>query len=576
MHLRVPIALCANYSTSVNPLLNSPSAGTGFANTQYLYRILTVMRLNICYLALLLLAVYSCQPASQKNGSSSSSSLPSAVVEQKITERNTRIEPSNAYNNFFLDTSAVEKFIKAQHMDDTLANRLRSFYNARNFEYAWFDQYGLNEQAYGFRSLYDYSVDTSENNKSLEYRLNALMNGDIDSLGSTDPNIVKTELQLTQRFIIYFLHAHHDDKDVIDEMEAYVPAEKKPLKEAVAAALKANPNASLATPLKKYTDLMDKPWDTITVTKKKLKVGDSDPVIAQIKHRLNVTGELQTNDTTNQFTDTLANAVMTFETSRGHTPRAVITDTLIREMNESPAMLAQRILINMERMRWLPPTPEGRLITVNIPEFMLHAHNGKQKDFDMAVVVGKEGKSTTMFSGMLNQVVFSPYWNLPRSIIKEEVMPHMAKNKNYLASKHMEVTGTSDGVPVIRQVPGKDNPLGRVKFLFPNSFNIYFHDTNEKQLFNRDQRAYSHGCIRLADPVKMANYVLSGNKEWTSEKIDSAMNSGKEKYVRVKDPVPVLITYYTAWADDQGVLHFREDIYGHDQEVAEKLFTAAK
>ena len=137
----------------------------------------------------------------------------------------------------------------------------------------------------------------------------------------------------------------------------------------------------------------------------------------------------------------------------------------------------------------------------------------------------------------------------------------------------MEITGERNGLPVIRQLPGKDNPLGRVKFLFPNSFNIYFHDTNQKYLFQKDQRAFSHGCIRLGDPVKMANYLLADNNTWTPERIDSAMNSGKEKYVRVKDPVPVLITYYTTWVDERGKLQFREDIYDHDAYTARKLFT---
>lgn len=520
------------------------------------------MRTYYLIACILLFAVYSCTNTVKQP----------AAVPMKVTPLNTAIQPGNAYNNFFLDSTALNKFIASQNLGDTMANRLRSFYNARNFEYAWFDENGLNEQAYGFRSIYDYSVDTSENNKSLEYRLNAMMTGDLDSaITPHDADIVKTELQLTQRFITWFLDAHKDDNNVVDDMEAFVPMEKQSVQDAATSYLKKNAKAPLAAALKKYAGMPA--WDTISITKKHFKTGDRDPLIAAVKKRLRITGELSGNDTTDLFNDTLANALNKFSANWGHTPRGVLTDTLLHEMNEQPGKLAERLMVNMERMRWLPHAPDGRLITVNIPEFMLHARNGKQKDFDMAVVVGKEGKGTTMFSGTLTQVVFSPYWNLPRSIVKEEVLPAMGRNKNYLANKHMEVTGERGGVPVIRQVPGADNPLGRVKFLFPNSFNIYFHDTNEKQLFNRDQRAFSHGCIRLADPVKMANYVLSGNKEWTAEKIDSAMNSGKEKYVKVNDPVPVLITYYTAWTDEADNLHFREDIYDHDQVMAGKLFT---
>lgn len=152
----------------------------------------------------------------------------------------------------------------------------------------------------------------------------------------------------------------------------------------------------------------------------------------------------------------------------------------------------------------------------------------------------------------------------------------MEKNPNYLEKKNMEITGNEDGLPEIRQKPGEDNALGRVKFLFPNSFNIYFHDTPEKSLFAKDRRAYSHGCIRLSDPVKMANWLLSNNPEWTPDKIEEAMNSGDEKYVKIKKPVPVIITYYTAWVGQNGQLNFRDDIYGHDAALVEKLFIAGR
>lgn len=500
-----------------------------------------------------------------------------------VTPRNTDITPANAYNNFFLDTSDVNKFITAQKLNDTLATRIRSFYNARNFQFAWFDGNGLNEQAYGFRSLYDYSIDTSEGNKSLEYRLNAFMNGDIDSAASPkDANIVKTELQLTQRFINYYLEK---EKDNIEAMEHAVPATKSEILKLAESVLDSkdegkvnNSYNNLKKALQQYVEVAKKGgWDTITVEKKKrYKKGDSTAIIIWAKRRLQATGELADKDTSALFNDALEAAVRNFEETHGHTPRGIITDTLLREMNTPAIKLVQRILINMERMHWAPANPEGRLILVNIPEFALHVWNGSKKDFDMPVVVGKEGKSTTMFSGKLDQIVFSPYWNLPNSIVREEILPAVSRNKNYISQKNMEITGERNGLPIVRQLPGKDNPLGKVKFLFPNSFNIYFHDTNQKYLFDRDQRAFSHGCIRLGDPVKMANYLLSDNNSWNAERIDSAMNSGKEKYVRVKDPVPVLITYYTTWVDEAGKVQFREDIYDHDTYMAGKLFTDAK
>ncbi len=230
------------------------------------------------------------------------------------------------------------------------------------------------------------------------------------------------------------------------------------------------------------------------------------------------------------------------------------------------------MLINLERMRWIPQQPPGNLLLVNIPEFRLHVFDSGKKQFSMNVVVGKEGHNTVIFTDQLKYVVFSPYWNVPSSIVKNEILPSMRRNSNYLARNNMEQTGTSNGLPVIRQKPGGSNALGRVKFIFPNSYNIYFHDTPAKSLFNESSRAFSHGCIRLGEPAKLAEYLLRDQPEWTPEKIKEAMNASKENWVTLKKPVPVFISYFTAWVDSDGLLNFRTDIYGHDKEIAAHLF----
>ena len=184
----------------------------------------------------------------------------------------------------------------------------------------------------------------------------------------------------------------------------------------------------------------------------------------------------------------------------------------------------------------------------------------------MNVVVGKAANKTVIFSGNLKYVVFSPYWNVPTSILNKEVLPGIKKNKNYLAAHHMEWNGKG-----VRQKPGPWNSLGLVKFLFPNSYSIYFHDTPSKSLFSEDQRAFSHGCIRLAEPKKLALYLLRDNPAWDEKKITAAMNSGREQTVTLKQPIPVFIGYLTAWVDWQGRLNFRKDIYGRDDRLAKML-----
>ena len=313
-------------------------------------------------------------------------------------------------------------------------------------------------------------------------------------------------------------------------------------------------------------------WPTIPTDKKTYKKETSAPAIALIKRHLQLTGDMAAGDTSQVYKDTLQMGIMNYQRRFGYTPDGKITAGLIKEMNVPAVARVQQLLINMGRMRWMPNRPSGNLIVVNIPEFVLHLYDGQKKVFDINVVVGKEGHNTMMFTGDLNQIVFSPYWNVPPSIVRNEILPAVAKDPGYLARNNMEEVGMEGDLPKIRQLPGPDNSLGRVKFLFPNSFNIYFHDTNAKSLFNKDKRAFSHGCIRLEEPEKMAQYLLRNQPEWTPERIEDAMNSGVEKYVKLKYPIPVFITYYTAWVDETGQLNFREDIYGHDEKLAGRMF----
>jgi len=188
------------------------------------------------------------------------------------------------------------------------------------------------------------------------------------------------------------------------------------------------------------------------------------------------------------------------------------------------------------------------------------------------VVVGASATGTVIFTGNLKYIVFSPYWNIPASIVKKEVLPGINRNANYLANHHMEIYGKNGDLPAIRQLPGPDNALCRVKFLFPNNFDIYFHDTNDPGVFNTSTRNVSHGCIRLSEPKELAMFLLRDEPDYTDDKVDSLMNLDKEKWVTLKNAVPVMISYYTAFVDDSGKLNFRNDIYKHDSAMAAKLF----
>ena len=244
-------------------------------------------------------------------------------------------------------------------------------------------------------------------------------------------------------------------------------------------------------------------------------------------------------------------------------------------INVPPRDRLRSLLVNMERLRWVPRNYAPNQILVNIPEFRMHIFENGEEAWNMDVVVGNTATRTVIFSDTLSTIVFSPYWGVPKSIVQGEILPAMAKDPNYLKKKGMERIGGSDANPIIRQKPGARNALGLVKFLFPNSYSIYFHDTPSKGGFAREQRAFSHGCIRLSKPKELAEYLLRNDTTWTSQKIDKAMHSGKEQYVVLKDRRPVTIGYFTAWVGVESGLNFRNDIYGQDERLAKEIFIGA-
>ncbi|MFL9482648.1 murein L,D-transpeptidase [Chitinophagaceae bacterium LWZ2-11] len=517
-----------------------------------------------------ILIIFSCRNTANNNKNDIQ-----AVI--KNNPRNTSITKDNAYNNLFLDSTKVEDFIVKQKINDTIAANIRSFYNARNYESAWFTSTGLTEEALAFRSLYQYTNEPAKKSSAFNERMDELVLRDSMKVNADDASIIKTELQLTQKLIDYT--TAHNNLRLITTL---IPAKKQHVLQLADSLVNTKTNAalsdnesyaSLKAALKDYLSMVktgDGP--PITASKKTYKKGMNAPEITLIKKRLMLSGDLKGIDTSALFNDTLVSAIKNFETVHGYKTTGILSQQLIKDMNVPLINRIQQIVINMQRMVWMPQTPKGKLIIVNIPEFVLHLYDGTNKVFDMVVVVGQAGHNTTMFSGNLNEIVFNPYWNLPPSIIKKEILPAISKDKNYLAEKHMEIVKEENGIPVvIRQLPGDDNSLGRMKFLFPNSFDIYFHDTPAKDLFKKDKRAFSHGCIRLSEPRKMADYLLKGS-QWNDGKIDSILADKKEKSVQIEKPVPVLITYYTAWVDADNRLNFRDDIYGHDAEMAAKMF----
>ncbi|HEX6829170.1 MAG TPA: L,D-transpeptidase family protein [Burkholderiales bacterium] len=287
---------------------------------------------------------------------------------------------------------------------------------------------------------------------------------------------------------------------------------------------------------------------------------------------------------------TLAEAVRGFQNRHGLAPDGVLGKATFAALNVPPAQRVRQIELALERMRWLPDLPQGPVIAINIPEFKLRAFDEEagrlRLQFRSDIVVGKAlNTRTPVFADQLEYVVFSPFWNVPPSIARNEIIPEIRKDPDYLLKHNMELVRSATAGPVeaalgddtleairrgelrVRQRPGEKNALGSVKFVFPNNMNIYLHDTPARSLFKRARRDFSHGCIRVSDPMGLARFVLRGIPEWSDEAIEAAMRTGKEQYVRLKRGIPVVIFYTTVIVEEGGLVRFLPDIYGLDQEL---------
>lgn len=502
-----------------------------------------------------------------------------------ISPRDYSIDTTNSYSYFFLDSLGVDQFIKAAELSPSLGNRIKGFYNKRNYQFAWFSNDGPTEQGRGFWNMYSFYLQ-NENSKvvsdsNLVKQMNRYMDDKSFDWHNKNKQLVATEMLLTKHFISYALKNY--EQFFIDgtELEKFVPAKKIPSNKFAEVMLNSvnnfdvnNSYTHLKMELIKYLAIQKQGgWPII-----KEFSTDSSEQNFLLKKRLFLSGDLAQMDSSNLFTDSLKKAVKSFQNRHGYSATGKLNKVQLADLNIKVEDRIEQLLINMSRAIWFVSKPKGKLINVNIPAFELNITENDSNVLNMNVVVGKEGSKTTMFTGNMNRIVFSPYWNVPLSITKNEVGPGIRRSgQAYLNRQNMEIVGSwGNGLPKVRQKPGGRNSLGKIKFLFPNNYDIYFHDTPSKSLFKNDKRAYSHGCIRLSDPKKLATYLLQNDTSFTEKKIDSFMNASVERGVRLQPSIPVMISYYTAWVDEAGKLHFANDVYGNDKALAKKMFSITK
>lgn len=512
-----------------------------------------------------------------------------AAVAEQSSGIATVFETPVPYSARRIDSLDLPAFL-ARHAEYRVDSaQLAEFYARRDMQFAWIVGDSLSAGADAFIALAGIVDSGTPALGDFGHRLAELHDEAVAEEAGTalcDSCATATELRLTAEF--FRLAARRYGGVVrrdLRELNWYIPRAKKDLSRLMdslavgtmelAAFEPVHPQYGLLRAgMQRLHALAREPWPAIALPRgtRSIARGDSADVVREMRRRLQRLGDLATDDGSGVHDASLTAAVERFQQRHGLTADGVVGGATLRALNVPPSERLRTMLVNIERLRWMPEeTPPGALL-VNIPEFRLHVYEDHREVMSMRIVVGAHATRTVVFASTLTSIVLSPSWTVPWSITRKEIMPAMRRDPDYLRKNEMEIVGGTAARPVIRQKPGEANPLGRAKFVFPNGFDIFMHDTPAQALFEQEKRAFSHGCIRLNEPRPLAEYLLHDAPEWSPERIEAVMLGEVETTVKVPTPRPVLVVYFTAWVDAEGRLNFRDDIYGHDRRLAAELF----
>ena len=335
---------------------------------------------------------------------------------------------------------------------------------------------------------------------------------------------------------------------------------------------------SLRLALARYRELLSKDaWQPVSAGLSLKKGSDSDRV-AELRKRLAVTGDLPADKATlgNLFDEQVEESVIIFQKRHGLKSDGVVGRATLNALNVPLEQRIRQMELNMERLRWILNNIEERFIVVNIANFQLDVIENDKSVLSMKVVVGKPYLRTPIFTAKMTYLVINPEWNIPDSIVRKEILKKIKEDPDYLAKQKIKVLRrsqvTGNAVRYLyRQEPGPLNPLGTIKFMFPNEYDVYLHDTSSKRLFSEDVRTFSHGCTRIEKPLDLAEYLLRDDPRWSRKELEAAIDKGTEQTVMLPHPVNVHFLYLTAWVDESGTVQFRNDIYGRDKRLDEAL-----
>lgn len=476
------------------------------------------------------------------------------------------------------------------------------FYTAHEFQPVWYGDLGLQDQIddlYAFFTQARYEglvpttlqrgmLDRSKKSPQLKYekaRQDILLTDLFMSLahfaaqGQMDPLTIDEEwhYERPEMDAVEILQQALDTKDITGTLSALLPQHKgyRQLVKALAAYRRLAQSGG---------------WPVLSLAGPALEYGQSGTDIIQLRKRLRLSGDLAP-DVPDEpaFDYELEQAVKVFQRRHGLTPDGVVGLRTREALQASVEERIEQITLNLERWRWLPRDLGERHIRVNMAGFELQVYDNGKVPLSMRVIVGKDERKTPSFTRDMNYLVFNPYWNVPNKLAREDLIPHILNDPDYFFRKKIRVlTGWGkqgqelDPASVdwaayrdakylpfkFRQDPGKRNSLGRIKFMLPNPFSVYLHDTPSRRLFKQPVRTFSSGCVRLEKPIALASYVM-GDK-WRESDIKKIIKNNKNKTLSLPEPIPVHMLYQTAWVDQAGAIQFRQDVYDRD-----KLLTVA-
>ncbi len=522
--------------------------------------------------------------------------------DKKKQAQDSSIYSQKNYSEFFIDSNYIDSILLNEKIAEEFKLGVKDFYRRRNYQTAWFSNQQLSENAVNFMYRIDEYKEAFKDSSIIRSQDHQLITEAIlDSTFQFNKRqlIQRLDIKLTIAFYKFATKEYYGVSDTVYDLEWFIPRKKKSyallLEKVTTSAFEFekfepvnNYYKSLKNALIAYRKIeRSGGLPLIDTLKKEYTFEDSIALYKNLRNYFLLTQDWMPGVESFDTNDTLKNSIANFQERMGLGVSGMLDEETVDALNTPIKDRIFQMMINLERLRWIPEhIPESYLL-VNIPEFKLHVFEQKKLNFSMNVVVGKSATATTIFNGNLSTIVFSPYWNVPQSIIAKELLPKIKKDPNYLKKNNMEVVKNnvvvnskninwhlySKGVPfTIREKPGKQNSLGLIKFLFPNSYSIYMHDTPSKGLFEKRSRDFSHGCIRLSEPLKLATYLLKNDTSITQEKIIKWMNGGAEKYIKVKPAMPVFIVYFTSWVNNKGQLNFRKDIYGLDKKLSNEIF----